>query len=279
MIKFLFSKIINNLSNPTEIPAKFSRKINYLFKLKKYDLNFYKNEQDNIFTSISLDREVGLKNLYQIKKQISLKINTKREMTSEHEVMLSSISQNKNIKVENILEIGTYDGFNAFLLSNLFPNSKIYTIDLPEDDKDFVESYKRKDNLIKFVETIKRNLSLRNNIEFLPMNSIKLIYHKKKYDLIWIDGAHGYPIVGIDIINALNLINDDGIIACDDILTDISHEESDKIYNSIAAYEILMELKNNNIIDFKLIYKRLDAERNCVSHRRKFVAIVFKVKK
>ena len=37
------------------------------------------------------------------------------------------------------------------------------------------------------------------------------------YDLIWIDGAHGYPIITIDIVNSLRIINPKGIILCDDI--------------------------------------------------------------
>ena len=97
--------------------------------------------------------------------------------------------------------------------------------------------------------------------------------------MIWIDGAHGYPIVSIDIINAINLINDKGIIACDDILIDLNHQESDKIYNSIAAYETLSELKKQKLIDFQLIYKRLNAENNCVSFRRKFISIIKKINK
>ena len=279
MIKHFLIKIITNLRNPFKIPQKILRKINYFFKLRSYDFNFYKNKQQDIFYSSGLNREDGIKNLNEIKNKLSVDINIKREMSSEHEVMLSSISLIKNSKIENILEVGTYDGFNALLLSKLFPNSKISTIDLPEDDKDFIASYKRKNQLIEFIENRKKNLSLGDNIEFIPMNSIKLINHKKKYDLIWIDGAHGYPIVSIDIINAMNLINDKGIIACDDILIDLNHQESDKIYNSIAAYETLSELKKQKLIDFQLIYKRLNAENNCVSYRRKFISIIKKINK
>ena len=279
MIKHFLIKIITNLRNPFKIPQKILRKINYFFKLRSYDFNFYKNKQQDIFYSSGLNREDGIKNLNEIKNKLSVDINIKREMSSEHEVMLSSISLIKNSKIENILEVGTYDGFNALLLSKLFPNSKISTIDLPEDDKDFIASYKRKNQLIEFIENRKKNLSLGDNIEFIPMNSIKLINHKKKYDLIWIDGAHGYPIVSIDIINAMNLINVNGIIACDDILIDLNHQESDKIYNSIAAYETLSELKKQKLIDFQLIYKRLNAENNCVSYRRKFISIIKKINK
>ena len=47
--------------------------------------------------------------------------------------------------------------------------------------------------------------------------SLNLINSNEKYDLIWIDGAHGYPTVTIDIINSLKLINNDGLIICDDV--------------------------------------------------------------
>ena len=103
------------------------------------------------------------------------------------------------------------------------------------------------------------------------MNSLKLCISNKKYDLIWIDGAHGYPGVCIDIINSLRLINSNGIILCDDVY--INRIVSDKMYNSIAAYEVLTELKKEEIIDFNLIYKRLDLKNNSNEKNRKFIAI------
>ena len=117
MIKVLITKINNHLRNPLKIPSKILRKINYFLKLKNYNFNFYKNKQDDIFHSCGLNRDEGIQNLNKIKKKIDLNVNTNREMSSEHEIMLSSISIKKNIKIENILEIGTYDGFNALLLS------------------------------------------------------------------------------------------------------------------------------------------------------------------
>ena len=38
------------------------------------------------------------------------------------------------------------------------------------------------------------------------MNSLELTNSKNSYDMIWIDGAHGYPYVTIDIINSLRLL-------------------------------------------------------------------------
>ena len=49
------------------------------------------------------------------------------------------------------------------------------------------------------------------------------------------------------------------------------------MYGSIATYETLNELKKQNLIDFRLVYKRLSAKYNCIEKRRKFVAIVSKM--
>ena len=45
------------------------------------------------------------------------------------------------------------------------------------------------------------------NVKFKQMNSIKLTYEQDEFDLIWIDGAHGYPFVTFDILNSLRLSN------------------------------------------------------------------------
>ena len=109
------------------------------------------------------------------------------------------------------------------------------------------------------------------------MNSLKLLNHNNKYDLIWIDGAHGYPVVCIDIINSLNLINSGGLIFCDDVYLSRDRKISDKMYASGATYETLKELKKQNLITFDLFYKRLNAKNNCLPNERKFIALVKKI--
>jgi len=243
MIRLIIKQILINLAKPHKIPIKIFGKIYYYFKFKKYNQSFFENEQNKIFNSLNLNREQGIKNLNLIKKNLGLPLNINSGMSSEHEVIFSSISLNKNLLINNILEIGTYDGYNALLLSKLFPNLKIDTIDLPEDDDDFINFYNRKNKIKEFINNRNNHLSKNNNIKFLPLNSLKLLNHKKKYDLIWIDGAHGYPMVCIDIINSLHLINEKGIIMCDDIYLNLNNLNSDKMYNSIASYETLYELQ------------------------------------
>ena len=159
----------------------------------------------------------------------------------------------------------------------MFPNSNIDTIDLPETDEDFINYLIIKDNVSKFIQERNIILSKNKNINFFSLNSLKLLNYKKKYDLIWIDGSHGYPVACIDIINSLHILKENGLILCDDVLLKLNHSNSDRMYGSIATYETLNELKKQNLIDFRLVYKRLSAKYNCIEKRRKFVAIVSKM--
>mgnify|MGYP001401802692 CR=1 FL=1 len=272
----LLLKIIRNLIRPHKIPKKIFNKLNYYFNHKKYNQNFFEKEQNDIFKYFGLNREEGIKKLTLIKKDLDFK-SRDRGMSSEHEVIFSSLSLSKNKSITDILEIGTFDGFNALLLSNLFPNSNIDTIDLPENDDDFINFYNRKDNISKFIQDRNNILSKNKNINFFPLNSLKLLNHKKKYDLIWIDGAHGYPMVCIDIINSLHILKENGLILCDDVFLELNQSNSDTMYSSIATYETLNELKKQNLVNFRLVYKRLNAEYNCIENTRKFIAIVSKM--
>jgi predicted O-methyltransferase YrrM len=269
-------KIIRNLTRPHKILKKIFYKLNYHFSYKKYNKNFFEKEQNEIFEHFGLNRQEGIKNLTLIKKDLDFKLRNS-EMSSEHEVIFSSLSLTKNKTLTDILEIGTFDGFNSLLLSNLFPDSNIDTIDLPETDDDFINFYNRKDNVGKFIQDRNIILSKNKNINFFPLNSLKLLNYKKKYDLIWIDGAHGYPLVCIDIINSLHILKENGLILCDDVHLKLNQNNSDKMYNSIASYETLNQLKNQNLINFRLVYKRLYAKDNCMENERKFVAIVSKI--
>ena len=271
----LFKKIFNNLVRPHKIPIKIFNRLNYYFRYKKYNQNFFEEEQNKIFEYFGLNRQEGIKKLTLIKKDLNFKLRNS-DMSSEHEVIFSSLSLGKNKSPNDILEIGTFDGFNSLLLSNLFPNSIIDTIDLSETDEDFINFYNRKENISKFIQDRNIILSKNKNINFFPLNSLKLLNYKKKYDLIWIDGAHGYPVVCIDIINSLHILKENGLILCDDVYLKLNQSNSDIMYNSIATYETLNELKKQDLINFKLIYKRLSAAHNCEENTRKFVAIISK---
>ena len=265
----MINAIINNLKTPLKIPFKILRKIIFLYKKSKYKAENFETEQNKKFNDLNLNRIESKKKLDEIKKKYKFLI---RDMSSEHELLFSSISLKPEIKIENILEIGTFDGANALLLSKLFENSKIETIDLNSSEDDFQNFYNRKLNIEKFIRDRNNLLLKSNNIKFSQLNSVKLTFSKKKYDLIWIDGAHGYPVCCIDIINSIKLINEKGYIMVDDIFLEKDGEH--RMYESIAGFDTLNELEKNNIIKFNLFYKRLDANSNCDKKRIKYVALV-----
>jgi predicted O-methyltransferase YrrM len=227
------------------------------------------DEQNSFFNFLQLNRKKGLERL---KKIFQTYAYLKDAMNSEHQVFFSSLSKKK--KINSILEIGTYDGKNAFLLSKLFPESLITTVDLPDESKEFNTTYNRNniENRRKFYERRDLILSSILNLKFLKKNSIQLLNHFEKFDLIWIDGAHGHPVVSVDILNSLRLLNEDGIIACDDILVDKLRKQ-DSVYHSNAAHELIEALKLSGIIDVTYIYKRTLKKFNVNLKLRKYIAI------
>lgn len=266
--------IIRNLIRPHKILPKIIRKINFYIKKKNYKKQDFEEHQNNLFSKINLNRNLGIKKLDKVKNNIYQ--YSDRTMSSEHEILFACLSINSNFSIKHILEIGTFDGVNSLLLSSLFKETIIDTIDLDEKDENFYKYYGRKDSIEKFIFNRSNVLSKNKNINFKKMNSVKLITYKKKYDLIWIDGAHGYPVVCIDIINSLHILQRNGLILCDDVYLKLNQSNSDIMYSSIATYETLKELKRQDLINFRLIYKRLSAEHNCIENTRKFVAIVSK---
>jgi predicted O-methyltransferase YrrM len=218
-----------------------------------------------------LDRNVGfnkIKNIYY--SLFGEEFNEDINMISEHLVLLSSISCNVNFDCKNILEIGSFDGKTCSILRALFPNSLITTIDLPSSDKLFQTTYQRDNQLNQFLSNRNTLLKNQNRINFIEMNSISLVdFESNQFDLIWIDGAHGYPVVAIDIINSYRLTRKGGIILIDDVWVNI--KKNDPMYSSIAAYETLIALQNSKLIEsFKLFYKRIGGIHN-IKGEKKYV--------
>jgi predicted O-methyltransferase YrrM len=270
----MIKKLFNNLLQPHKVPNKIFQKIQFYYKLKQFNQKNILDEQNSNFKSAGLEREKGIQNLETIKEKLDL-TGSNFGLISEHEILLSSISIKNNHIIKNILEIGTYDGYNALILARLFPNSTIDTIDLPMNESCSLNNYNKNDK--NFFRKRSNLLSKANNINFIQLNSIKLLNHQKKYDLIWVDGDHCYPTVCIDIVNSLKLINENGLILCDDVHINSKNINKDKLRYSADTYEILDILSKQNLINFDLIYKRLSFENISYENKKKFIAIVKKI--
>ena len=232
---------------------------NYIFQEKIFqDFGFLGQREEYIFYLNKFLKNLGFP-FY----------SEKKGMYSEHLVIFSAISKEK-IYPKNILEIGTFDGKTSVILANLFPKSKIITIDLSDNDPIFKSIYNRKNSLKKFIKKRNKLISSYKNITFLQGNSLFLSLSKsiEKQDLIWVDGAHGYPIVCSDITNCISLLNENGILMCDDIFK--KYNNNDPIYKSSAGYETLDAFNKAEILKTDYFLKRLSKEFNL---QPKFIAV------
>ena len=57
----MIKRILNNLKKPHKIPYKFLSKIEFAINKKRYNKDFYENQQNEIFKKLNLDRNLGLK--------------------------------------------------------------------------------------------------------------------------------------------------------------------------------------------------------------------------
>ena len=239
---------------PKKIYTKIFNKIKLFFLRQTYDFKKIENEQNNLYKKIGYDREAAIKVLD------TLYTNNPhtRVLVSEHHLLFAAESLLNN--TNSILEIGTYTGSCTKLLSVLFPTSEITTYDLPDNDPIFAETYERDDEEKRALFINQRNALLASckNVDFIQKNSLLLPFNSKKnkFDLIWVDGAHGYPVVAMDIMNSLTCLSSGGSMFVDDVWT--KRSSNDPNYRSIGAYESILALKHSQLINFELIPKRIE---------------------
>ena len=253
--------------------GKPARQAVYLYHRARYDPSQAAEEHNRLFAQWDLRRNEGLAAVEHVLQQHPRLAGS---MQSEHYVLFGAISKVK--KAKRILEIGTFDGRGAAMLANLFPEAHIDTIDLPDDHPVFKGSYSRQDGSIRqaFIKNRNDLIAQYRNVSFERLNSVSLLNSpREKYDLIWVDGDHGYPTVAIDIVNAITLLNPNGLVLCDDVTkgpTSTRHG-ANSMYASVGAFQTLRALADAGVAEFTLVYKRLSPKANANSNRRKFIAI------
>jgi predicted O-methyltransferase YrrM len=230
-----------------------------------------KKSQEITFKKFSLDRQLGLSKLNRIlESEFGKSYSEKNGMWSEHLLFFAALSLNP-IKIDRILEIGTHKGETTRILHLLFPLSKITTMDLPPALAKELDIYSYGESN-EIIEARKQNIGGINEIYEVQRDSCNLTIEENKYDLIWLDGAHGHPVCCVDITNAIRLIEHKGFIVCDDVYTTLRN--SDSFYDSTATLQVLEAFKKSHLIDFSLINKRLSARSNIYKSQSKKIAVV-----
>ena len=231
-------------------------------------------EQNQKFLILGFDRGTGLKKLNSVLEDIyGVSYTEKNGMWSEHLVLFASIAESDHT-INNILEIGTFNGETARILSALFPSSQILTVDLPfaEIIKSNMYQYETQDS--KLILKRDENLKPLSNVKFLEINSLSLMNTNTNFDLIWIDGDHSYPIASIDIANAVRILSPHGVGICDDVYLKAKEGQVDGC--SKASIETLRSLNSAGIITYKLLHKRIGGFYNFPSINKKYLGIITK---
>jgi len=239
-------------------------------KERRLRLRDRQREQSASYMKLGLNRDVGIEAINGALSDAGLGVFSEDDdMFSEHLVLLGALSRNAG-ELKEVLEIGTYDGRTALILSHLFPSASVTTIDLPPNDPIYGASYEvARSN--EFVNRRNEYLGRNKRVKFVEMNSLDLTRKSETdtYDLIWVDGDHDFPTVGIDLANAVRLLRPGGYLLCDDVVT--AKPSRSTTYLSDAAHRTLTALWQAALIEQPTyVYKRLGKRHQ---HPRKFVAL------
>jgi predicted O-methyltransferase YrrM len=248
-LKTLLKKILNQniydkLKNILFFYKKSKEIILNFFYFSKNDYNF----NENFFYQNNF-------NIPEIKKKLNINgLDYYDCNLSWHYHLFAALSQTFH-KIK-ILEIGTYDGTFANFLSKIFPGSKIFTLDLPDNNEKYLNSYNRQNKFVFDEIKKKRTKNIDNdNINFFQIssNNITKQFCNEKFDLVWIDGDHLNPQVSNDILNCIKLINPNSIICCDDIVMKKYRSK----YISDDSYKLLNILEKQHKVRNWYVVKRI----------------------
>ncbi len=179
------------LNTPIYIIIRFIKNFLPNYKTKRKSLKI-ENEIYKNFLTVNKDEKWFCNNLYFLKKNL----------------------RNFN-GVENILEIGSYEGRSAIFFLEQFVNSKITCVDTwsgsdEHSNKNFFEVEKNFDkNLSSYFKRLTK---------FKIDSKNFFITNKKKFDLIYVDGDHSCEQVDIDINRSWEILKKNGYLILDDYL-------------------------------------------------------------
>lgn len=264
--KILFIQLQNLYQYVSNSTKKIYRTLRFFIRTRNYDLSKDLDYNESLFKLFNFD-------IKKIKLQLnSLNFQYHDPELSWHYHLFTGLKQYFGNKKINILEIGTHRGNFSNFISKVYSESQIITIDLDENDNQFVNYFDRglKKKLDELLKLRKKNLD-RKNIKFIKLNSLNIKkYFDKKFDLIWVDGDHLNPQVTIDIINSLDLLNNDGILCTDDVIIDDKSQLNTYISNE--SFLTLKHLEDNGVVKNYFLIKRIKISN---SLKKKHISLSF----
>lgn len=192
----IIRRILNKFSNADRIVNK-----NYLKEIENFCHRF----------NITLEQAEG-----RLRERIGencLYCKTKNSKGQQLIALYFAVISINNQSITDILEIGTGLGMQTDILSRLFSEAHIYTLDLSHFDKEFNSLALRKNKEDIFQKNINKK-----NVTFIESNSFFMpsLDMPHNFDFVWVDGGHCYPAVAWDIMFAYNHLKKGGFVFMDD---------------------------------------------------------------
>jgi predicted O-methyltransferase YrrM len=128
--------------------------------------------------------------------------------------ILNKFMKNKKSSINNILEIGSYEGRSAIFFINYFRNSKVTCVDT------WLGSHEHNVIMKKVEDNFDNNIKIYKNKIIKCKNTSDNFFFTNKlfFDFIYIDGLHTYDQVNSDLENAYKFLKPKGYILIDDYL-------------------------------------------------------------
>ena len=213
-------KLIRNIYNLLSISTPKFIILNYIknyfpyYRKKnqclKIDEKIYKN-----FKSIDITKKWFSNNLYFLSKNLS------------------------SLKIENLLEIGSYEGRSAIFFANIFKESKLFCVDTwsGSDEHENINFKSIEDNFDHNVKFLIKNQSLS---KFKMTSDNFFNQNTKKFDFVYVDGDHSKDQVLKDLKNSWSFLNSNGFLLVDDYMwwyyKDLKNNPAFAINNFIKDY-------------------------------------------
>jgi hypothetical protein len=211
---FARKSVINATLNKFSVFKKYSK----IFELKSSKLLFF-------FFKIWISESIRKKNIYLSHKYIKIFNDNfffnKNEDWFSHNIPIWDFFLKKEINLKKkiqYLEIGSYEGRSAVYICSEFKNFFVTAVD-PFLNYEEIKTYINDFDMEKKYEILKKNLNLfSENTKIHRLTSDEFfIKNNKKFDVIYIDGSHKSNDVKNDFLNAIKVINQNGLIILDDL--------------------------------------------------------------
>ena len=243
-LKFLYG--VKNTISIYIFILKYSKLIDFFYSILIFKIIFLSSNKQKRLSSSQI--KIKYKNKYRFNH---------KDWFSKNIPIWNFIFKNENIfsKKINYLEIGSFEGRSTIFMAENIKNIHINVVD------PFVASEELSNIDFKLIfKTFTNNIAaFKNKIKINKTTSdIFFKKNKKKFDIIYVDGAHNKEQVKSDSLNALKYLNKDGIIIFDDLLWGFFNKDS--CNNPINALLPFLRKNINKIkvlhLNYQLIIKK-----------------------